>query len=175
MDSDADNLPPIPEIDCIGVIGAGQRGTGIAEVAALADLDVRLLDVSQERLDRALERIDGHLRRRMDKGKLTDAERRAALARIKSSLDYEGFRDCQLVVEAATEDEAIKRDVLKTLIGYLPEDALIATNTSSISITRLAAVTDRPERFIGMHFMNPVPAMKLVELIRGIATDEATF
>jgi 3-hydroxybutyryl-CoA dehydrogenase len=175
MDDQTDSRPPIPEIRCIGVIGAGQMGTGIAEVAALADLDVRLLDVSQERLDQALERIDGHLRRRMDKGTLTDAERRAALARIKSSLDYEGFRDCQLVVEAATEDEAIKRDVLKTLIGYLPEDALIATNTSSISITRLAAVTDRPERFIGMHFMNPVPAMKLVELIRGIATDEATF
>jgi 3-hydroxybutyryl-CoA dehydrogenase len=175
MDDQTDSRPPIPEIRCIGVIGAGQMGTGIAEVAALAEIDVRLLDVSQERLDQALERIDGHLRRRMDKGTLTDAERRAALARIKSSLDYEGFRDCQLVVEAATEDEAIKRDVLKTLIGYLPEDALIATNTSSISITRLAAVTDRPERFIGMHFMNPVPAMKLVELIRGIATDEATF
>ncbi|HZA65919.1 MAG TPA: 3-hydroxybutyryl-CoA dehydrogenase, partial [Geminicoccaceae bacterium] len=175
MDEHTDSRPPIPEIRCIGVIGAGQMGTGIAEVAALADLDVRLLDVSEERLDQALERIDGHLRRRVDKGTLTDAERQAALARIKPSLDYEGFRDCQLVVEAATEDEAIKRDVLKTLIGYLPEDALIATNTSSISITRLAAVTDRPERFIGMHFMNPVPAMKLVELIRGIATDEATF
>jgi 3-hydroxybutyryl-CoA dehydrogenase len=174
-DTHADSRPPIPEIRCIGVIGAGQMGAGIAEVAALADLDVRLLDVSQERLDQALERIDGHLRRRMDKGTLSDAERRAALARIRTSMDYEGFRDCQLVIEAAIEDEAVKRDVLKTLIAYLPADALIATNTSSISITRLAAVTDRPERFIGMHFMNPVPAMKLVELIRGIATDEATF
>ena len=175
MDDQTDSRPPIPEIRCIGVIGAGQMGTGIAEVAALAELDVRLLDVSQERLDQALERIDGHLRRRMDKGTLTDAERRAALARIRTSTDYDGFRDCQLVIEAAIEDEAIKRDILKTLIGHLPEDALVATNTSSISITRLAAVTDRPERFIGMHFMNPVPAMKLVELIRGIATDEATF
>jgi 3-hydroxybutyryl-CoA dehydrogenase len=175
MDDQTDSRPPIPEIRCIGVIGAGQMGTGIAEVAALADLDVRLLDVSQERLDQALERIDGHLRRRIDKGALTDAERQAALARIRTSTDYDAFRDCQLVIEAAIEDEAIKRDILKTLIGHLPEDALIATNTSSISITRLAAVTDRPERFIGMHFMNPVPAMKLVELIRGIATDEATF
>jgi 3-hydroxybutyryl-CoA dehydrogenase len=175
MDDYADSRPPIPEIRCIGVIGAGQMGTGIAEVAALADLDVRLLDVTQERLDQALERIDVHLHRRMDKGTLSDAERRAALARIRTSTDYEGFRDCQLVIEAAIEDEPVKRDVLKTLIGYLPADALIATNTSSISITRLAAVTDRPERFIGMHFMNPVPAMKLVELIRGIATDEATY
>ena len=175
MDSNADRLPPIPEVRKIGVIGAGQMGTGIAEVAALAEFDVRLLDVAQERLDQALERVDGHLHRRMDKGTLSEAERQAALARIQAGTDYEGFRDCQLVIEAATEDEAVKRDILKTLIGYVPEDALIATNTSSISITRLAAVTDRPERFIGMHFMNPVPAMKLVELIRGIATDEATF
>jgi 3-hydroxybutyryl-CoA dehydrogenase len=175
MDDHADSLPPIPEIRSIGVIGAGQMGMGIAEVASLAEFDVRLLDVTQERLDQALERIDGHLHRRVDKGTLTDAERQAALARIQTSTDYDGFRECQLVVEAATEDEAIKRDILKTLIGYLPQDGLIATNTSSISITRLAAVTDRPERFIGMHFMNPVPAMKLVELIRGIATDEATF
>src|SRR5690606_27952964 len=174
-DQDAANLPPIPEIRRIGVIGAGQMGTGIAEVAALAGFEVRLLDISQEQLDRALERIDAHLRRRVDKGTLADGEREAALARIRIGTDYESFRDCQLVIEAATENEAIKRDILKTLIGYVPEDALIATNTSSISITRLAAVTDRPERFIGMHFMNPVPAMKLVELIRGIATDEATF
>ena len=175
MDSDAANLPPIPEIECIGVIGAGQMGTGIAEVAALAGFEVRMLDIAQERLDQALERIGTHLQRRVARGTLSDAERQEALARIRLSTDYAGFGDCQLVVEAATEDETIKRDILKTLIGYLPKDALIATNTSSISITRLAAVTDRPERFIGMHFMNPVPAMKLVELIRGIATDEATF
>jgi 3-hydroxybutyryl-CoA dehydrogenase len=174
-DNPADGLPPIPEIRCIGVVGAGQMGTGIAEVAAVSGLDVRVLDISQERLDQALERIDGHLQRRCARGTLTDAERQAAFGRIRTSTDYASFGDCQLVVEAATEDETIKRDILKTLIGYLPKDALIATNTSSISITRLAAVTDRPERFIGMHFMNPVPAMKLVELIRGIATDEATF
>jgi 3-hydroxybutyryl-CoA dehydrogenase len=175
MDNDADNLPPIPEIECIGVIGAGQMGTGIAEVAALAGLEVRMLDVNQGRLDQALERVATHLQRRVARGVLTEPERQRALARIRVSTDYAGFKDCQLVIEAATEDETIKRDILKTLIGYLPEDALIATNTSSISITRLAAVTDRPERFIGMHFMNPVPAMKLVELIRGIATAEATF
>jgi 3-hydroxybutyryl-CoA dehydrogenase len=175
MDSHADNLPPIPQIECIGVIGAGQMGTGIAEVAALAGLDVYMLDIAQARLDQSLDRISTHLQRRVDKGTLADTERQQALARIRLSTDYAGFRDCQLVVEAATEDETIKRDILKTLTGYLPKDALIATNTSSISITRLAAVTDRPERFMGMHFMNPVPAMKLVELIRGIATDEATF
>jgi 3-hydroxybutyryl-CoA dehydrogenase len=175
MDSHADNLPPIPKIECIGVIGAGQMGTGIAEVAALAGLDVRMLDIAQARLDQSLDRISTHLQRRVAKATLTAAEHQEALARIRLSTDYAGFRDCQLVVEAATEDETIKRDILKTLTGYLPKDALIATNTSSISITRLAAVTDRPERFMGMHFMNPVPAMKLVELIRGIATDEATF
>ena len=175
MDNPADSLPPIPEIRCIGIVGAGQMGTGIAEVAAVSGLDVRVLDISQERLDQTLERIDGHLQRRCARGTLTDAERQAALGRIRTTTDYASFEDCQLVVEAATEDETIKRDILKTLIGYLPKDALIATNTSSISITRLAAVTDRPERFIGMHFMNPVPAMKLVELIRGIATDEGTF
>jgi 3-hydroxybutyryl-CoA dehydrogenase len=134
-----------------------------------------MLDIAQARLDQSLDRIGTHLERRVAKGTLTDAEREEALARIRLSTDYAGFRDCQLVVEAATEDETIKRDILKTLTGYLPKDALIATNTSSISITRLAAVTDRPERFMGMHFMNPVPAMNLVELIRGIATDEATF
>jgi 3-hydroxybutyryl-CoA dehydrogenase len=175
MDNRSDNVPPVPEIRCIGVIGAGQMGTGIAEVAALAGLEVRLLDIDQEHLDQALDRVATHLQRRVERGTLTDADRRAALERIHAGTDYAGFKNCQLVVEAATEDETIKRDILKTLIGYLPEDALIATNTSSISITRLAAVTDRPERFIGMHFMNPVPAMKLVELIRGIATDEATF
>jgi 3-hydroxybutyryl-CoA dehydrogenase len=175
IDRDAADLPPIPEIRCIGVIGAGQMGTGIAEVAALAGLEVRLLDIAQEQLDQALERIETHLRRRVARGTLSEAECQAALARIRTGTDYGSCRDCQLAVEAATEDEAVKRDILKTVIGYLPKDALIATNTSSISITRLAAVTDRPERFIGMHFMNPVPAMKLVELIRGIATDEATF
>jgi 3-hydroxybutyryl-CoA dehydrogenase len=173
--SDGADLPPIPEIRRIGVVGAGQMGGGIAEVAALAGFEVRLLDVSQEQLDRALERIAGRLARRVDKNSITAAERQQALDRIAVGTGYELFADCQLVIEAASESEPLKRQIFAEVIKHLPKDALIATNTSSISITRLAAGTDRPERFIGMHFMNPVPAMKLVELIRGIATDEGTF
>ena len=173
--SDGADLPPIPEIRRIGVVGAGQMGGGIAEVAALAGFEVRLLDVSQEQLDRALERIAGRLARRVDKSSITAAERQQALDRIAVGTGYELFADCQLVIEAASESEPLKRQIFAEVIKHLPKDALIATNTSSISITRLAAGTDRPERFIGMHFMNPVPAMKLVELIRGIATDEGTF
>ena len=169
------DLPPIPEIRRIGVIGAGQMGGGIAEVAALAGFEIRLLDVSQEQLDRTLERIEVHLRRRVDKETLSAPECQAALARIATGTDYAMLGECQLVIEAAIENEAVKREIFAAAIKHLPADALIATNTSSISITRLAAGTDRPERFIGMHFMNPVPAMKLIELIRGIATDEATF
>jgi 3-hydroxybutyryl-CoA dehydrogenase len=169
------DLPPIPEIRRIAIIGAGQMGAGIAEVAILAGFEVRLLDVGQEQVDRAIDRIAGRLERRVDKGTITDAERRAASARLTGGTGYDLVRDCQLAIEAAIENEAIKREIFAQLVSHLPKDALIATNTSSISITRLAAGTDRPERFIGMHFMNPVPAMKLVELIRGIATDEATF
>ena len=173
--SDRDDLPPIPEIRRIGVVGAGQMGGGIAEVAALAGYEIRLLDVSQEQLDLAQERIRSHLERRVAKATLSGAERDGALDQIAAGTDYAIFRDCELVIEAASENEPLKRQIFAEVIKHLPPDALIATNTSSISITRLAAGTDRPERFIGMHFMNPVPAMKLVELIRGIATDEATF
>jgi 3-hydroxybutyryl-CoA dehydrogenase len=175
LPSTSDQTRPLPEIRCIGVIGAGQMGTGIAEVAALAGYEVRLLDVGQAQLDKALEGIRGHLERRASRGTVTDAEAQEAIGRIATGTDYEIFRECQLVIEAASENEALKREIFKTLIEHLPEDGLIATNTSSISITRLAAGTDRPERFIGMHFMNPVPAMKLVELIRGIATGEPTY
>ena len=171
----SDDPLPVPEIRRIGVVGAGQMGGGIAEVAALAGYDVRLLDVDQSKIDDAIERIRTHLDRRVSKGVLSEAEQRAALERIATGTDYSMFADCQLVIEAATESEEIKRAVLAELIRHIPADALIATNTSSISITRLAAGTDRPQRFIGMHFMNPVPAMKLVELIRGIATEEETF
>jgi 3-hydroxybutyryl-CoA dehydrogenase len=173
--SDRPDLPPIPEIRRIGVVGAGQMGGGITEVTALAGFEVRLLDVSQEQLDLALERIGERLARRVARNSISDAERRTALDRVTVGTGYELLADCQLVIEAATESEPIKRQIFAEVIKHLPQDALIATNTSSISITRLAAGTDRPERFIGMHFMNPVPAMKLVELIRGIATDEATF
>ena len=173
--SDGADLPPVPEVRRIGVVGAGQMGGGIAEVAALAGFEVRLVDVSQEQLDRALERIASRLARRVDKSSITAAERQQALERVAVGTGYELLADCQLAIEAASESEPLKRQIFAEVIKHLPKDALIATNTSSISITRLAAGTDRPERFIGMHFMNPVPAMKLVELIRGIATDEATF
>jgi 3-hydroxybutyryl-CoA dehydrogenase len=175
MPAASDELLPVPEIHRIGVIGAGQMGGGIAEVTALAGYEVRLLDIEQAKVDDALARIRDRLDRRVGKGTLGEAEQRSALERIATGTDYRMFADCQLVIEAATESEQVKRAILAELIQHIPADALIATNTSSISITRLAAGTDRPQRFIGMHFMNPVPAMKLVELIRGIATEEETF
>jgi 3-hydroxybutyryl-CoA dehydrogenase len=175
MPAGSQDPPPVPEIRRIGVIGAGQMGGGIAEVAALAAYEVRLLDIEQTKVDDALARIRDRLERRVGKGTLSEADHQAALERIAAGTDYSLFADCQLVIEAATESEPVKRAILAELIKHVPADALIATNTSSISITRLAAGTDRPQRFIGMHFMNPVPAMKLVELIRGIATEEETF
>ena len=162
-------------ISRIGVIGAGQMGSGIAQVCARAGYEVRLNDMSTEALDRAIANITLHLDRAIGKGKLTEAERDQALALIQTGTDYAMFAECDLVIEAATEKEAIKREIFKRLVPSLKADAIIATNTSSISITRLAASTDRPGSFIGMHFMNPVPVMALVELIRGIATDEKTF
>ncbi len=159
----------------IGIIGAGQMGSGIAHVCALAGYDVQLLDVAQEALDKAVAGIDRNLTRQVSKGKVTEADKTAAMGRIKTGTDYGAFSDCDLVVEAATENEEIKREIFKILVPHLRDDALIATNTSSISITRLAATTDRPERFIGMHFMNPVPVMQLVEIIRGIATGDEAY
>jgi 3-hydroxybutyryl-CoA dehydrogenase len=163
------------EIKTVGVIGAGQMGNGIAHVCALAGLEVRLNDVSEEKINEGLATINGNMARQVAKGAITDADRQAALARIKPALSYDAFGDCDIVIEAATENEEVKRKIFAALSPHLKPDALIGTNTSSISITRLAASTDRPERFIGIHFMNPVPVMQLVELIRGIATDEATF
>ena len=167
--------PPIPEITTIGVIGAGQMGAGVAQVAAVSGYEVRLLDVSPAQLEAAVERIGRLLDRQVQKGTMTAADRAAALARIRTGTAMAMMADCQLVIEAATEREDVKRQIFKDLVPTLRPDALIASNTSSISITRLAAVTDRPERFIGMHFMNPVPVMKLVEVIRGIATAEDTY
>jgi 3-hydroxybutyryl-CoA dehydrogenase len=164
-----------PEIRKIGVIGAGQMGNGIAHVAALAGIDVAMLDVKEDALAKALAIIGKNLDRQVSKATLTAEQKDAALARIATSTDYAAFGDCDMVIEAATEKEDLKRSIFKTLVPHLRADAMIASNTSSISITRLAAVTDRPERFIGMHFMNPVPVMKLVEIIRGIATGEETF
>ena len=159
----------------IGVIGAGQMGGGIAHVCALSGFDVVMTDIDEDALQRGRAAIERNLSRQVARGKIGEAEKDAALARIAGGLDYALFADCDMVIEAATEKEEVKRQIFKKLTPHLRADALIATNTSSISITRLAASTDRPSRFIGMHFMNPVPVMSLVELIRGIATDEQTF
>ncbi|MED5519426.1 MAG: 3-hydroxybutyryl-CoA dehydrogenase [Pseudomonadota bacterium] len=162
-------------IDKIGIVGAGQMGGGIAHVCALAGLDVTLLDIENAVLARAVDTIRGNLARQVSRGKIAEGEAEAAVARIATTTDYASFAACDAVVEAATENEEIKRAVFQSMLPHLRDDALIASNTSSISITRLAAGTDRPERFIGLHFMNPVPVMKLVEIIRGIATDQPTF
>jgi len=159
----------------IGVIGSGQMGGGIAHVCALAGYDVVVTDINDDALQRGREAIDRNLSRQVSRGKIREEEKDAALGRIQMGLDYALFGDCDMVIEAATEKEEIKREIFKKLTPALKPEALIATNTSSISITRLASSTDRPGKFIGMHFMNPVPLMTLVELIRGIATDEDTF
>jgi len=159
----------------IGVIGAGQMGGGIAHVCALAGFDVAVTDINEEALQRGRRTIERNLARQVARGAIREEDKDAATARILMGLDYAMFADCDMVVEAATEKEEIKREIFKKLTPVLKPDALIATNTSSISITRLASATDRPGKFIGMHFMNPVPVMSLVELIRGIATDENTF
>jgi 3-hydroxybutyryl-CoA dehydrogenase len=159
----------------IGVIGAGQMGGGIAHVCALAGFEVVVTDLDDETLQRGREAIDRNLARQVSRGRIHEEDKDAALRRIRTGLDYSLFADCGMVIEAATEKEEVKREIFKKLVPALKADALIATNTSSISITRLASATDRPGKFIGMHFMNPVPAMTLVELIRGIATDEETF
>ncbi|MDF3061671.1 MAG: 3-hydroxybutyryl-CoA dehydrogenase [Microvirga sp.] len=163
------------EIKTVGVIGAGQMGNGIAHVCALAGLEVRLNDVSEDKIKEGLATIGGNMARQVAKGTITGADRKAALDRIRPALSYEAFGDCDIVIEAATENEAVKRKIFDALHPVLRPEVMIASNTSSISITRLAAATDRPEKFIGIHFMNPVPVMELVELIRGIATGDPTF
>jgi 3-hydroxybutyryl-CoA dehydrogenase len=162
-------------IRTVGIIGAGQMGSGIAHVCALSGLDVRLSDISEDRLAKAVSGIDKNLERQVGRGKVSAEDKAAAMQRIKTSTDYGMFNSCDFVIEAATENETVKREIFKKLVPFLNAEAMIATNTSSISITRLAATTDRPGKFIGMHFMNPVPVMQLVELIRGIATEEDTF
>jgi len=162
-------------IKSIGIIGAGQMGSGIAHVASLAGYDVKLYDLAQERLEGGLATVSGNLARQVSTGKIDEKTRRDALSRIQAANSIELLADTDLVIEAATEDEAVKRKIFAQLCPILNPEALIASNTSSISITRLASQTDRPERFIGIHFMNPVPVMKLVELIRGIATADQTF
>ncbi len=162
-------------IEKIAIIGAGQMGSGIAQVCALAGYETRLFDVSRERLDEALKLLEKNLARQVAKGKITEQDKAATLKRIVPADGYGDIADCDLVIEAATEDEEVKRDIYKNLAGKLKPEAMLVTNTSSISVTRLGSVTDRPGKFVGMHFMNPVPLMKLVELIRGLATDEETY
>jgi 3-hydroxybutyryl-CoA dehydrogenase len=162
-------------LNTIAVVGAGQMGSGIAHVCAIAGYRVLLNDVSSDRIKSGLATINGNMARQAASGKLSEAERRAALGRISPTPDFEGLADADLVVEAATENEAVKRELFAKVCPTLKPDAILATNTSSISITRLAAATDRPNHFIGIHFMNPVPVMEVVELIRGIATDDETF
>jgi 3-hydroxybutyryl-CoA dehydrogenase len=162
-------------INKIGVIGAGQMGNGIAHVAALAGFDVLLNDISEDRIKAGLATINGNLARQVSRQRISEDERKIALTHIMPAETLEALADCDLVIEAATEKEEVKRRILAELCPVLRPDAIVGTNTSSISITRLAASTDRPEKFIGIHFMNPVPVMELVELIRGIATADATF
>jgi len=159
----------------IGVVGAGQMGNGIAHVAALAGYEVGIHDLSRAQYDAAMETITRNMSRQAAKGKISEGQRDDALARISFVDSLEALGDTDLVIEAVTEDEDIKRKILTDLCPHLKDSAILASNTSSISITRLASTTDRPERFIGMHFMNPVPVMELVELIRGIATADDTF
>ena len=162
-------------IETVGVIGAGQMGAGIAHVFALAGYEVKLNDIDGERVRAAIDRIGENIGKQVVKGQVSEADRAAAMARIAPAAALPDIAATDLVIEAATENEAVKREIFKALVPHLAPDTILTTNTSSISITRLASVTDRPERFMGFHFMNPVPLMQLVELIRGIATDEATY
>ncbi len=159
----------------IGIVGAGQMGSGIAHVCSLAGMSVVLNDIAAPRLKDALATINGNMARQVTRKRITEEDKQTALKRISTAETFEGLVDCDLVIEAATEKEEVKRKIFAELCPGLRPDTIVATNTSSISITRLAASTDRPEKFIGIHFMNPVPLMELVELIRGIATGDPTF
>ena len=164
-----------PTIKRVGIVGAGQMGSGIAHVCALAGIPVIVIDAKADALERSRTIIGKNIDRQVAKGMVTVEQKQDALTKISTGLDYAAFNDVDLVIEAATEKEEVKRAIYKAVIPHLQASCILASNTSSISITRLGAATDRPEQFIGMHFMNPVPVMKLVEVIRGIATDEPTF
>ena len=159
----------------VGVIGAGQMGNGIAHVSAASGAEVKLMDLSESQLEAAIALIDANMERQVARGTLSATDKAEALARIETGSSYEFFSDCDIVIESATENEELKREIFRNLTPHLRQDAIIGTNTSSISVTRLAANTDRADRFCGVHFMKPVPAMPLVELIRGLATSEETF
>lgn len=162
-------------IKTVGIIGAGQMGCGIAHVSATAGYKVQIYDIAADRIEAGLATINGNLARQVSSGKMSDDDRKKALSLIKGSTDINDLSQSDLVVEAVTEDETIKRKIYGQVCPVMKSDAILATNTSSLSITRLASATDRPERFMGIHFMNPVPVMKLVELVRGIATEDETF
>ncbi len=168
-------VKPARTISKVGIIGAGQMGSGIAHVVALSGYTVAINDLKRESFDRGIEAVHKNMARQIAKGLIKEEERDTAIERISFAPALEDFGDCDLVIEAATEDEALKHKIFAALCPHLKPTALLASNTSSISITRLASTTDRPEDFIGMHFMNPVPVMELVELIRGIATGDETF
>ncbi len=174
MTGDLEQAEP-PDVRAVGVVGAGQMGSGIAHVCALAGLPVVLLDTKPDALDKAMAAMARNMDRQVAKEAITPGQKSDALARITPSSDYAAFADADLVIEAVTEKEEVKRAIFRALTPHLKPSCILASNTSSISITRLAASTDRPEKFIGMHFMNPVPVMKLIEVIRGIATAEPTF
>jgi 3-hydroxybutyryl-CoA dehydrogenase len=165
----------VMKISKVGIIGAGQMGCGIAQVCAAAGYHVAIYDASAERTKAGLASIDASLARRVKSTKITEEARSATLSRIAAAAEFSDFSDCDLVIESATENEGVKRQIFEAVTPHLKPDCIIGSNTSSISITRLAATTGRPERFMGIHFMNPVPVMELVELIRGIATDETVF
>ncbi|MDP3959973.1 MAG: 3-hydroxybutyryl-CoA dehydrogenase [Pseudorhodobacter sp.] len=162
-------------VEKVGIVGAGQMGNGIAHVFALAGYEVLMADISRESLDKAVALIDRNIARQVTKGKTTGAVKAAAMARIATTLKLADLGNCDLVIEAATERETVKQAIFEDLLPHLKPDTILTSNTSSISITRLASRTDRPEKFMGFHFMNPVPVMQLVELIRGIATDDETY
>ena len=163
------------QVERVGVVGAGQMGNGIAHVLALAEYDVLMTDISADALSAAMALIDKNMTRQVSKGAISEAQRAIALGRIKSTQTLSDLGQTDLVIEAATERETIKQAIFEDLLPHLKPTTILTSNTSSISITRLASRTDRPEKFMGFHFMNPVPVMQLVELIRGIATDDETF
>ena len=162
-------------VTSIGVVGAGQMGNGIAHVCALAGYDVMMTDISAEALQKAVALIERNIARQVSRGKVTEADMAAAMGRIHTTTRLADLGQTDLIIEAATERETVKQAIFEDLLPHLKPETILTSNTSSISITRLASRTDRPEKFMGFHFMNPVPVMQLVELIRGIATDEPTF
>ncbi len=162
-------------VETVGIIGAGQMGTGIAHVFALTGYDVRVSDISEEQLGKMVKRIEKDMDRQLKREVITEDDMKTAMGRIKTGTDMSIFGDCDLVIEAATENQDLKVKIFGALCEHLNDDCIVVTNTSSISVTRLGAATDRPGKFMGMHFMNPVPRMELVEIIRGIPTEEETF